>query len=173
MLRQFIDEITSLSWLALESKGAIFLTGKDPNALEMKAHRALKSSLLKKCGKVPFGKCLCGRAALTGKIQFVGNLNKLHEVRYAGISPHGHYCVPIISGSNMVIGVITQYLREGHSRNRREEDFLIAVANTVAGVVDLKKAERKLKKKETKIKSILNIKYFLILKKRSNLIWMV
>ncbi len=57
MLRQFIDEITSLSWLALESKGAIFLTDRDPNVLEMKAHRALNASLLAKCARVPFGKC--------------------------------------------------------------------------------------------------------------------
>lgn len=153
MLRQFIDEITSLSWLALESKGAIFLTGRDPNVLEMKAHRALKSSLLRKCDKVPFGECLCGRAALSGEIEFAGCLNKRHEVRYDGISPHGHYCVPIITGSNMVIGVITLYLREGHCRNRREEDFLIAVANTLAGVVELKKAEKKLKKKEIELKA--------------------
>jgi DNA-binding CsgD family transcriptional regulator len=153
MLRRFIDEITSLSWLALESKGAIFLTGRDPNVLEMKAHRALKSSLLKMCDKVPFGECLCGRAALSGEIQFAGCLNKRHEVRYDGISPHGHYCVPIIAGSNMVIGVITLYLREGHCRNHREEDFLIAVANTVAGVVELKKAEKKLKKKEIELKA--------------------
>lgn len=153
MLRQFIDEITSLSWLALESKGAIFLTGRDPNVLEMKAHRALKSSLLRKCAKVPFGECLCGRAALSGEIQFAECLNKRHEVRYDGISPHGHYCVPIITGSNMVIGVITLYLREGHCRNRREEDFLIAVADTVAGVVELKKAEKKLKRKEIELKA--------------------
>jgi two-component system NtrC family sensor kinase len=154
MLRQFIDEITSLSWLVLESRGAIFLTGRDPNVLEMKAYRALEPSLLKRCKKVHFGECLCGRAALSGEIQFAGCLDKRHEVIYDGMSPHGHYCVPIITGNNMVIGVITLYLREGHCRNRREEDFLIAVANTVAGVVEQKEAEKKLKKKEIELKAL-------------------
>jgi hypothetical protein len=33
MLEQFIDEVTSLDWLALESKGAIFIVGADPEVL--------------------------------------------------------------------------------------------------------------------------------------------
>ena len=155
MLRRFIDEITSLSWLALESKGAIFLTGRDPNVLEMKAHRALESSLLKMCDKVPFGECLCGRAALSGEIQFADCIDERHEQEYNGISPHGHYCVPIISGKKKILGVITLYVKEGHSRDHREEDFLTAVANTLAGIVELRKTQRKLRKRgqELEIKS--------------------
>jgi hypothetical protein len=38
ILEHFIGEITSLSWLALESKGAIFLVGEERDVLEMKAY---------------------------------------------------------------------------------------------------------------------------------------
>lgn len=155
MLEQFINEITSLSWLALESRGAIFLVGKTRDVLEMKAHRAFDKRLITMCARVPFGNCLCGRAASLGEIQFADCINGRHEHQYKGMSPHGHYCVPIISGQEIVLGVITLYVVEGHHRNKREEDFLTAVANTLAGIIELKNAQHKLKKRgeELEIKS--------------------
>jgi DNA-binding CsgD family transcriptional regulator/putative methionine-R-sulfoxide reductase with GAF domain len=155
MLEQFIDEVTALSWLALESKGAIFLVGEEPDVLEMKAYRALNASLLSKCARVPFGNCLCGRAALKGEIQFADCIDERHQTEYDGISPHGHYCIPIISGEKKVFGVITLYLAEGHQRNQIEEDFLSSVANTLSGTIRLKKTQQKLRKRriELEIKS--------------------
>jgi DNA-binding NarL/FixJ family response regulator len=152
-LALYIDEITSLEWLALKSQGAIFLVGKYPKILEMKAHKALSPAMLEMCAKVPFGRCLCGRAALTAEIQFSDCVNNRHEFEYDGISPHGHYCVPIISGREKVVGVITLYLKEGHCRNQREENFLIAVANSVAGVIELKTTQRYLKEREEELQA--------------------
>ncbi len=155
MLEQFINSITSLSWLALESKGAIFLVGEIPEVLEMKAHRAFDHRLIKMCARVPFGRCLCGRAALLGEIQFADCIDERHEHQYKDMSPHGHYCVPIISGEKIVLGVITLYVIVGHRQNKREEDFLTAVANTLAGIIELKGAQQKLKERgeELEIKS--------------------
>jgi len=147
ILEHFIGEITSLSWLALESKGAIFLVEEERDVLEMKAYRALNASLLSKCARVPFGKCLCGRAALKGKIQFANCIDDRHETEYEGISPHGHYCIPIFSSDKKVLGVITLYLAEGHNRKQVEEVFLTSVANTLSGIIKLKKAQQKLRKR--------------------------
>ena len=172
MLKRFIKAITSLSWLALDSKGAIFLVGKNPDVLELKAHRALDTSLLKMCARVPFGRCLCGRAALSGEIQFADCIDERHELEYNGISSHGHYCVPIISGKKKVLGVITLYVQEGHLRDQREEDFLTAVANTLAGIVELKAAQHKIKERgqQLEIKSCdleeMNTALRVLLKKR-------
>ncbi len=171
-LEYFISEITSLSWLAIESKGAIFLVGEDPQVLEMKAHRALDSSLLSMCARVPFGRCLCGRAALLRRVQFADCIDERHETEYEGISPHGHYCIPIISSEKKVLGVITLYLTEGHNRNEIEEDFLTSVANTLSGIIRLKKAQQKLRKRgrELEIKSRelkeVNIALRVLLRKR-------
>jgi DNA-binding CsgD family transcriptional regulator len=151
VLEQFIDEISALSWLALESKGAIFLVGEEPEVLEMKAQRALNTSLLSQCARVPFGRCLCGRAALLGEIQFADHIDERHETEYNGISPHGHYCIPIISNNKKVFGVITLYLAEGHNRDQIEEDFLTSVANTLSGIIRLKKAQQKLRKRGRKL----------------------
>jgi DNA-binding CsgD family transcriptional regulator/GAF domain-containing protein len=155
MLEQFIDEITSISWLALESTGAIFLVGKEPEVLEMKAFRALNSQLLKRCARVPFGICLCGRAAMSGETQFADCIDERHDFRYNGISPHGHYCVPIISGEDEVLGVITLFVSEGHQRNQKEENFLSAIADTLASIIELRNTQQKLKERgvELEIKS--------------------
>lgn len=148
MLQQFIDQITSIPWLALESNGGIFLVGEDPKVLVMSAHRGLAKPLLKMCGQVPFGRCLCGRAALSGEIVFADSMDERHENQYEGIFSHGHYCIPIISRAKKVLGVITLYLREGHRENHREEEFLNAVANTLAGIIERKQLEEKLIKAE-------------------------
>ncbi len=51
-----------------------------------------------------------------------------------GWSPHGHYAVPILFGGR-TLGVINIYLKEGVSRNQKEEDFLHSIANTLAGII--------------------------------------
>jgi DNA-binding CsgD family transcriptional regulator/GAF domain-containing protein len=155
MLEQFIDEITSIPWLALESKGAIFLAGKEPDTLEMKAYRALNTDALEVCARIPFGTCLCGRAAMSGETQFADRIDERHDLKYHGISPHGHYCVPIVSGGDEVLGVIALYVAEGHQRNKSEEDFLSAIADTLAGIIELRNTQQKLKERgaELEIKS--------------------
>jgi len=139
-LQRAIDQIISVESLSLESKGVIFLVEKDPDVLVMKAHRGVPEPLLRTCSRVRFGKCLCGRAALSGEIVFAERVNERHENQYNGISPHGHYCVPIVSAGK-VLGVITLYLKEGHRREKKEEEFLRAIADLLAGVIQRKTAE--------------------------------
>ena len=59
--------------------------------------------------------------------------------------PHGHYSVPILSGGR-TLGVLNIYLKEGHIRNQKEEEFLSTVANTLSGIIVRKKAEREKEK---------------------------
>jgi PAS domain S-box-containing protein len=61
--------------------------------------------------------------------------------------PHGHYCVPIISG-NAPLGVINLYVRHGHQSSPQEEAFLNAVANVLAGIVKRKQGEESLRRSE-------------------------
>jgi PAS domain S-box-containing protein len=150
-LERFIDQITSIPWLALQSMGSIFLVGDDPEVLVMKAFRELRTEHLRMCSQVPLGRCLCGRAALSGEIEFADCIDDRHENHYEGIDPHGHYCVPIISRGKKVLGVINLYLREGHLRDQREEEFLTAIANTLANIIELKQTDWALKKREKEL----------------------
>ena len=139
-LERILDLIFSTPLLTLQSMGCIYLVEDDPNVLVMKAHRQLPESLLTICAKVPFGRCLCGLAASTRKIVFADCVDGRHEIRYQGILPHGHYCVPIRS-DDRVFGVICMYISEGHKRYKREGEFLSAVADTLAGIIERKRIE--------------------------------
>ena len=153
ILKRAVDLILSIPWLAFEPQGSIFLVEDDPEVLVMKAQKGLAEPLQRECARLPFGRCLCGRAALTREIQFADCLDDRHEIRYDGIPPHGHYCVPILSAGR-TLGVMNTYLGEGHRRDQREERFLTAIANTLAGVIQRKRAEEQIRRQSAVLEAI-------------------
>jgi PAS domain S-box-containing protein len=155
VLKQSLDLILSIPWLSFESKGSIFLVEGDPNKLAMKAQRGLSGHHQEVCAIVPFGKCLCGRAAARGEVQFADSLDERHEVRYDGIAPHGHYCVPI-KHAKTVLGVMNMYLKEGHPRDEKEIEFLSAMASALAGIIQRKRAEGEREKLIVDLRNVLN-----------------
>ncbi|MFH0877063.1 MAG: ATP-binding protein [Candidatus Omnitrophota bacterium] len=143
-LQRALEMFIRIPWLFFESKGVIFLVENDPNLLVMKAQSGLSESILMMCANVPFEKCLCGLAASTRRIQFKKCLDEQHEIRYEGILDHGHYCVPIAAGETL-LGVMTLYLKPEHQRDERDEAFLLAFTNALAGVIQRKRVEEELK----------------------------
>ncbi len=150
-LELFIYYVTSFPWLVLEPKGAIFLVGETPGQLELKAYRGLNGNLLQICDRVPFGKCLCGRCALSGEIVFADSMDHSHENCYSGIEQHGHYCVPIFSANRRLIGVFTLYIKHHAKREPLVEESLAAVASVIAGVIQRKRAEEELQKSRDRL----------------------
>lgn len=149
-LKGALGLIVSVPKLSLESRGGIFLAEEGKDNLKLKVHNGLTDAIEKTCANVPFGRCLCGRAASTRKTQFASSIDERHETSYDGIAPHGHYCVPILLGDK-VLGVINLYVKEGHPYSKSEEDFLTSVANTLAGVIERKRIEEELKKNEASL----------------------
>lgn len=135
MLQRVLRMLLDGPLVTLESKGAIFLADEESESLVMKAQCGLSSDLLGLCRVVPFGCCLCGRAATGREVVFASCLDECHERRYPTISPHGHYCVPIVSNQR-VLGVLTLYLPHGHEKKETEELFLLSVADTLAGTIE-------------------------------------
>jgi diguanylate cyclase (GGDEF)-like protein/PAS domain S-box-containing protein len=152
VLGQIIDHIISVPWLSLKSTAGVWLV-EEPGVLVLKAHRGMPITIQKNCTQISFGKCICGQAALSGKIEHVSSVDERHEVKYKGILPHGHYCVPIKYSGN-VLGVINLYLKEGHYRDEREEEFLLSVADITAGIIQHKQAENALWESEEKFHKI-------------------
>jgi PAS domain S-box-containing protein len=121
--------LLSIPWLAVEPKGAVFLvTGK---TLVLTAQQGLAPALLTACAKLPFGKCLCGRAAERGEVVTSDQLGPDHEITYEGIAPHGHYCAPIIAAGK-TLGVLNLYLKVGTAVTGKRKDFLKAVTDILA-----------------------------------------
>jgi len=148
-----LDLVLSLKWLAIESKGAVFLTDKAGETLLLQVQKGLSQELCAMCSTVPFGHCLCGRAAVARSVQFADRVDERHDTHYEGMPPHGHYCIPILSGDH-ILGVIVLYVKEGHTRSPWEDDFLKAVANSLAGTIERRRAEEALKESEEKYRLI-------------------
>lgn len=143
VLLKSLDAVLSIPTFSLLNRGAIFLTVKDEQTLEIVAQRNLPDALLRSCAILPFGKCLCGRAAASREIVFFNHLNEQHEISYEGIEPHGHYCIPIMS-ENRLLGVLNAYVEHGHISDESEKVYLKTVADTLAAVIERKQAEEAL-----------------------------
>ncbi|MCX5822015.1 MAG: GAF domain-containing protein, partial [Deltaproteobacteria bacterium] len=154
-LAKMFEIIISLPWLKVEAKGCIFLVKEKSDVLVMVVQKGLAPSLGTICAEVPFGRCICGRAALTGEIEFVNSVDERHDNLYEGVSPHGHYCVPI-KFHDKVLGVLNLYLRAGHRRDNREEEFLKAITDVMAGIIERKRAEEALRESEEKYRWMLD-----------------
>ncbi|MDO8603290.1 MAG: ATP-binding protein [Candidatus Omnitrophota bacterium] len=139
-------------WSEVMPKGGIFLMEDKQGVLVLKAQQGLSAEIQTMCVSVPFGRCLCGKAALSGEMIFSDHIDERHENRYKGMMPHGHYCVPIISIDKEILGVINLYLDEGHQTNNKEKEFLHAVANILAGIIERKKIEENLRVAYYKLK---------------------
>jgi PAS domain S-box-containing protein len=143
LLEAILDIVLSVPSLALESKGCILLIEDDFEKLYMAAHRNMHPNLVKMCNIVSFGHCLCGKAAASRNVVFADCIDERHDIHYDGMIEHGHYIIPIISGSN-ILGVLNLYVKPGHKREEREENILISISNTIAGIIDRKDIEDKL-----------------------------
>lgn len=134
-LRLSLAKLLSIPWLAIESKGAIFLADSDQRSLRMVAWQGLSPAHRERCGSVRFGECLCGRTALARETLFLSHFSDArHEIRWPNMVDHGHYCVPILNG-DAVLGVITLYLMAGHPVIEEERQFLRSVASTLEGLI--------------------------------------
>jgi len=143
MLQQCLDLLLSASWLRLEDKGGIFLTRAGEDVLELVVHHNLPDRLRAMCAHVPFGHCLCGRAAQSRRIIHAHCVDARHENRPAGMTGHGHYNVPI-PGPDGVLGVIVVYLPEGYARDAMEVFFLRNIANILSLVIQVESYENHL-----------------------------
>ncbi|MDD2923481.1 MAG: HD domain-containing protein, partial [Anaerolineales bacterium] len=113
--------------------------------LVMIASRNLGEPLQETCARVKSGVCLCGRASQSRRIQFSAEVDARHEVHYDGMTPHGHYNIPIFLIGKLK-GVLALYLCEGHIRDEREIEFLRIVANTLAGLIERAHAQEEIRR---------------------------
>jgi len=143
VLARALDEVLSIPSFALLNKGSIFLVRDHEEMLEMAVQKNLHDALLSSCTLLPFGRCLCGKAAASRKVVFVSGLDHRHEITYDGIAPHGHYCLPIISEGKL-LGVLNLYVPAGHRDSEAEKLYLKTVADTLATVIERKRNEERL-----------------------------
>lgn len=154
LLQESLDKLLSVSWLSIQPRGGIFLVDGSGSSLEMVAKTNLHPQIQKMCAVVPFGRCLCGRAALQRKTQHANCVDHRHEITFSEMTPHGHYNVPI-KANNRVLGVLVVYLSEGHQSDQEEVEFLERFCDVLAILIQLKRREIDLKATETRLETAL------------------
>jgi PAS domain S-box-containing protein len=147
ILHQSLVLVLHRHGFGLTPQGCIFLVDEDTRELVMEVHHGLPESIVDTCERLPFGRCLCGLAAQSGQVIYADRIDERHEHTYAGMEPHGHYCVPIQGGSEL-FGVLNLYVPEGHQQTEEEEQFVLVIANTLAGVIRHRQSEDALRESE-------------------------
>ena len=146
-MERVLDCLLDVPWIELESKGAVFLVEEGTSELTMIAQRGLSAGVVNACQHIQFGERLCGEAAASRRIVFTPYVDQQQPIHCQGMPPHGHYCVPILSGDD-VLGVINLYVAHGHQRTDTEDQFLEAVAHVLAGILTRNKIEASLRNSE-------------------------
>jgi PAS domain S-box-containing protein len=157
LMQEFLALLVSFPWLEVLPKGALFLVDEnDPANLVLTAHHNIAKPTLIKCARLPFGRCLCGKAALSKEIIFVDQIDEQHENCCDNMSPHGHYCIPIKSVDDSILGVFTLYTQNGAQRSPEVEAILQTAAAAVAGMIRLHLCEITSKESEKSYLAITN-----------------
>jgi PAS domain S-box-containing protein len=155
ILRDSLVEILSLPWLNLEEKGSIFLSEPGGRSLKLVAQHNMSPGIVQACSQITVGHCLCGKAAERREVIFAGHVDDRHQTSVPDMHDHGHYCVPILNGPDL-LGVLNTYVGHGHRRQREEERFLKMVADTLAGIIRRKQVEQTLRQSEELSTTLLN-----------------
>jgi PAS domain S-box-containing protein len=144
-LANSLDIILSISNLALQSIGSIYLLDESSEKLVLKAQRGLSENQLQECSELPAGP---GTSVGTASCQFAftGCVDKPNEILQQEVDASKvNYCVSISAGEE-VLGLINVSAEEGHMEDPREKAFLNAVADTLAVVVQRYRIENEKQK---------------------------
>jgi PAS domain S-box-containing protein len=108
---QVLDILFNLRAFDLQRKGGVFLRKPNGDGLDLfLLHGKFSEEFIRREQHVPFGACLCGRAAVSQEL-IVSNdcfCDPRHEHRFEGMQAHGHYIVPIVS-AGATLGILFLY----------------------------------------------------------------
>ena len=93
-----IGHLFQLDGLGLQKKGGVFLLNEEKRELELYALRGeFSDEFVELEQRIPFGYCLCGRAAVSGELLVSDDCfcDPRHERQFENMTPHGHYIVPL------------------------------------------------------------------------------
>ncbi|HIJ85299.1 MAG TPA: PAS domain S-box protein, partial [Magnetococcales bacterium] len=153
-LQTALHIILTVPWLSIQYQGSIFLVDSESGDLVLASHVGMSPDQIRVCARVRSGHCLCGQALEKREIVFASNVDFRHEISYPEMLPHGHYCVPILF-RNRGLGVLNLYVPHGYAKNAEEDAFLTTISNTLAGLIDHRLTEAKLRNEQEFIATIL------------------
>jgi diguanylate cyclase (GGDEF)-like protein/PAS domain S-box-containing protein len=142
-LELILQEILRVPWLRLQGKGAIFTVDHNEPLLRMVAQHGMSAQTVMNCASVAFGSCLCGQTAQRREMIYKGGIDEAHHQRFAQMTEHGHYCLPIQT-EDRLLGVLNLYLDHNHPRDEEEVALLSTISHTLGGMIQRHEAEQHL-----------------------------
>jgi PAS domain S-box-containing protein len=135
-LSRVLDLILTIPGFAMHARGSIYLVEEGPSAkLALKAMHGFSVSQVESCKTVALGKDGAPAPAASCQIMSTDCLEAPHEIQYTVSESAGQYCIPIVFGTR-VLGTINVAVTAGHRRSPEEEEFLMAIANSLAGLIE-------------------------------------
>ncbi len=141
-LSRVLDLILTIPGFALHARGSIYLVKEEqgPKSLELKAMHGFSVAQVDSCKTVSLEKGLTDAQAANCQIVVTDCLEVPHEIQYTAVGTGGQYCVPIVFGKK-TLGMVNVAVTGGHRRSPEEEEFLTAIANSLAGLIERHQAE--------------------------------
>jgi PAS domain S-box-containing protein len=147
-------EITfNMKNMEVQKKGGVFLLEEGDTHLRMFVWRGqFSQEFLRDEAAVPLGRCLCGRAALSGEIIVSDNCftDHRHENHWPNMKPHGHYIVPLMDhstpGRASCVGVMFLYTEVNPIATTERLNGLREIGELMALAILKERANRMLEK---------------------------
>ncbi len=134
-LSRVLDLIITLPSFGSHARGSIYLVEHEDNTLVLKAMHGFSVSQTAVCHYLPLGEGMDRTQAATCQIISPNCLYELDEIQFATAGSTAQYCAPIVFGKRP-LGLINVAVKEGHQRIPEEEEFLAAIANSLASLIE-------------------------------------
>jgi len=137
MLESALKVLTQFKELKVEYKAGIFLADEEKRVLRLfSTIGKFTNEFLEKEKEIPYGNCLCGRAAVSGEMIISESFfaDKRHENIFDGMTDHGHYIVPLKS-QGKIIGVFFLYTDANPPWYVRSQEILLSIGGLIGDAI--------------------------------------
>ena len=160
MLEKVMVTLTRFRELEVENKAGIFLADEERRVLQLFCTIGdFSSEFLEKEREIPYGNCLCGRAVLSGEMIVSNNCfsDSRHENRFADMTAHGHYIVPLKSAGK-ILGVLFLYTDEDPPWYTRNQEILMSIGGLIGDALVSRKREEEIVRKNRQLEELNELK---------------
>ena len=137
ILKQVMKILIQFEELKAENKAGIFLADEEKKVLRLfTTVGSFTQEFLENEQEVPYGDCLCGRAAVSGELLTSDSCftDARHERTFTDMTAHGHYIIPLKSREKLV-GVMFLYTSINPSWYKHSQEVLLSIGGLVGDAV--------------------------------------
>lgn len=138
LLERTLELFTALHEFRDWESGLAFMVSHEERVLKLAATVGdFHPDFLADEATIPLGTCLCGRVGLEGRVMVCSNCNRdpLHELRWLGMRPHGHYTIPIRT-QDRVLAVVNFYTDVNIEPSSRRVAFFASAGFRLGAIME-------------------------------------